>query len=328
MSDSEFSVITRFFSQQVVQRSDVDIGIGDDAAVLQVQAGQRLAISTDVLVAGQHFFADADPIGIGHKALAVNLSDLAAMGATPAWVTLGLTLPAVDEAWLAGFCQGFFRLAEQHNVQLIGGDMTRGPLAIAVQIHGWLKGAMALTRSGAQPGDLICVTGTLGDACLGLAWLRGEQPVNTANQAYLRQRLEQPQPRIAAGQALLGLATAAIDISDGLAQDLGHILRLSGVGARLNLLQLPTSAELQATLTGSERWQAMLTGGDDYELCFTVPPARLATVQALSAAWECGCAVIGTVETEPGLRCIAPDGSVWTPLHQGYDHFATESSGD
>lgn len=321
MSDSEFALISRFFSQQSVQRSDVDIGVGDDAAVLQVRAGQRLAISTDVLVAGQHFFADADPVGVGHKALAVNLSDLAAMGATPAWVTLGLTLPAVNESWLAGFCQGFFSLAEHHGVQLIGGDTTRGPLSIAVQIHGWLDGAMVLTRSGAQPGDRICVTGTLGDACLGLALLRGEQVVKADYQAYLRQRLEQPQPRIQAGQQLLGLATAAIDISDGLAQDLGHILRLSRVGARLDLLQLPASAELQATLAEHERWRAMLTGGDDYELCFTVPAARLATVQALSSGWDCGCTVIGTIDTQPGLRCVLPDGALWTPSHLGYDHF-------
>jgi len=322
VSDSEFQLIKRFFTQQPVSRDDVVLGVGDDAALLKVRGDQYLAVSTDVLVAGRHFFPDADSVGIGHKALAVNLSDLAAMGATPAWVTLGLTLPAVDERWLAGFCQGFFALAEQYNVQLIGGDMTRGPLAIAVQIHGWVERSMALTRSGAQPGDLICVTGTLGDARLGLALLQGEQDVAQPHHRYLRQRLERPEPRIRAGQAILGLASAAIDISDGLAQDLGHILDRSGVGAQLNLGQLPASAALQDTLAEPQRLHTMLSGGDDYELCFTVPADRCEALQAASVNWECACSVIGRIESQLGLRCRLPDGALWTQSQSGYDHFA------
>jgi len=322
VSDSEFQLIKQFFTQQPVRRDDVVLGVGDDAALLQVRCDQHLAVSTDVLVAGRHFLPDADPVGIGHKALAVNLSDLAAMGATPAWVTLGLTLPAVDERWLAGFCQGFFALAEQYGVQLIGGDMTCGPLAIAVQIHGWVDKSMALTRSGAQPGDIIGVTGTLGDARLGLALLQGEQDVAQPYQDYLRQRLERPEPRIRAGQAILGLASAAIDVSDGLAQDLGHILDRSGVGAQLDLGQLPASAALQDTLAATRRFQTMLSGGDDYELCFTVPADNFAALRALSVNWDCACSVIGRIESQLGLRCRLPDGALWTQLQSGYDHFA------
>lgn len=322
MSESEFDLIERFFTRQPVRRSDVVLGIGDDCALLDVPTGQRLAVSMDALVAGRHFLADADPVGIGHKALAVNLSDLAAMGATPAWVTLGLTLPKVETNWLTGFVQGFFGLAEQYDVQLIGGDTTRGPLTIAIQVHGFVAPTDALTRSGARPGDLICVTGTPGDAGLGLAILRGEVEVAEAYRDYLQQRLERPEPRIGPGRDLAGLASAAIDVSDGLAQDLGHILQRSGVGARLELEQLSASPALMDTLDTMDRYRAILSGGDDYELCFTVPPNRLSELESVSERWACRCTVIGTIEAEPGLRCHLLDGCLWEQFPTGYDHFS------
>lgn len=322
MSESEFTLIERFFAHRSMQRSDVVLGIGDDCAVLEVPADRHLVVGMDVLVAGRHFLGDADPVGIGHKALAVNLSDLAAMGATPAWMTLGLTLPQADQDWLAGFCRGLFDLAGQYEVQLIGGDTTRGPLAVAVQVHGFVAPAAALTRAGARPGDLICVTGTLGDAGLGLAMVRGDIEVAERHRAYLRQRLERPWPRIGPGRDLLGLASAAIDVSDGLAGDLGHILERSGVGARLDLERLPVSSALADTLQGGERYRMGLCGGDDYELCFTVPQERLDELETVSADWACRCTVIGTVEAEPGLRCRLADGVLWEQNLKTYDHFA------
>ncbi|MFO1352685.1 MAG: thiamine-phosphate kinase, partial [Gammaproteobacteria bacterium] len=234
MAASEFDLIERYFARQAVMRPDVPLGIGDDCALLAAPPGRLLAVSIDMLVAGVHFFADADPEGIGHKALAVNLSDLAAAGAEPAWVTLALALPAPDDAWLARFCAGFFGLAARHGVQLVGGDTTRGPLTIAVQAHGFVDPAQALRRDGARVGDAVFVTGTPGDAGLALAAARNEVAIADLDQRrYLDARLQRPTPRLRQGRDLAGLASAAIDVSDGLAQDLSHILKRSGVGARL-----------------------------------------------------------------------------------------------
>lgn len=323
MAESEFALIERFFAVGKLERPDVVLGVGDDCALLTVPAGRQLAVSLDMLVADRHFFADADPQGIGHKALAVNLSDLAAMGAEPAWVTLGLTLPEADTGWLDGFCRGFFALAEQHGVQLVGGDTTRGPLTIAVQVHGFVEPGRALRRDGARPGDRIFVTGTPGDAGLALAVARGEIEISAPNAVYLRARMERPVPRIGPGRDLVGLASAAIDVSDGLAQDLGHILKRSGVGARLDIQRLPASAALAAKLNGDARALAILSGGDDYELCFTVPPQRLARLREYVTDWDCRCTEIGEIEAEPGLRCRREDDSLLLLKRTGHDHFAT-----
>lgn len=323
MSLSEFTLIQRYFASRGPTRPDVLLGIGDDCALLTLPPGESLAVTLDLLVAGNHFLADADPEGIGHKSLAVNLSDLAAMGATPAWITLGLSLPAVDEVWLEGFCRGLFKLAERFQVQLVGGDVTRGPLTITLQAHGFVPPGLALRRNGARPGDVICVTGTLGDAALGLALARqqlhggGDDAVT-----YLRDRLERPTPRLRQGLELRGLASAAIDISDGLAQDLGHILERSGVGACVQVERLPLSPALLACTDSDSALALALAGGDDYELCFTVPPQRLPQVQALALDWDCALTAIGVIEAGAGLRCRREDGAVYTLAQPGYDHFA------
>lgn len=320
MADSEFSIIQRYFAHQPGQRRDVLLGIGDDAALLSVPAGQALVVTLDTLVCGTHFLASAPPDSIGHKALAVNLSDLAAMGAEPAWVTLALTLPKVDQHWLDGFCHGFFSLAAQHNVTLVGGDTTSGPLAISVQAHGFAPPLQTLRRSAARPGDCIFVTGTPGDAGLALAVAAKRQAVATEHHTHIQNRLDRPQPRIRQGLDLRGIASAAIDISDGLAQDLGHILTASHCGASLYLAQLPYSAAL-TTLAPDTAAQLALSGGDDYELCFTVPPHQISRLYERAAAWDCRCTEIGVIERQPGLRCYRPDGTVSTLDMRGYEHF-------
>ncbi|HCK82469.1 MAG TPA: thiamine-phosphate kinase [Candidatus Competibacter sp.] len=322
MPASEFSLIDRYFSAQRVRRADVALGIGDDGALLLPPGDQQLVVTLDALVADVHFFADADPEGIGHKALAVNLSDLAAMGATPAWATLALVLPRADEAWLARFRRGLFALAERHRMQLVGGDTTRGPTTvITLQAHGFVPPGLALRRDGAKPGDGIYVTGTPGDAGLALAVAYGKTTVAAAHRDYLQARLERPQPRIAQGLALRGIASAAIDISDGLAQDLGHILERSGVGARLEVDRLPLSPAL---LAGSDRRAALavaLSGGDDYELCFTAPPERVARLESTALGWDCRCTRIGAITAEPGLRLVGAESSAFHLERLGYDHF-------
>ena len=304
------------------QRSDVALSIGDDCALLAPAAGELLAITVDTLVSGVHFFADTDPERLGHKTLAVNLSDLAAMGAAPAWATLALTLPAVDHAWLDGFCRGLITLADAFEVQLVGGDTTRGPLTITLQAHGFVPADTALRRDGAQPGDRIFVTGTPGDAGLALAILAGKiKTIDTAHCSYLQQRLERPSPRIAQGLALRGLASAAIDISDGLAQDLMHILERSGVGATVFVEQLPCSQALAGCLTGDAAFAAILAGGDDYELCFTVPHTNRDRAVDAAQTWNCRCTEIGIIEADTGLRCQRSNGSLYPLQRLGYDHF-------
>jgi len=321
MANAEFALIQRFFASRAGQRADVALGIGDDAALLRPSPSEVLVATVDTMVAGAHFLADAAPAGIGHKALAVNLSDLAAMGAAPAWATLALTLPAVDEPWLTGFCEGFFALAERFDVQLVGGDVTRGPLTITVQVHGFVSEPLALRRDGARPGDVVCVTGFPGDAGLALAIADDRAHVPAAQLSYLQDRLERPMPRIRQGIDLRELASAAIDISDGLAQDLGHILTRSGVGARLDVDKFPRSPALAACADTEMVLQAILAGGDDYELCFTAPPEQLARIQALAADWDCACSEIGIIQAEPGLRCQYADGTPYPLAKLGYDHF-------
>ncbi|MEG0533229.1 MAG: thiamine-phosphate kinase, partial [Citrobacter sp.] len=272
MACGEFSLIARYFDRVRSSRLDVETGIGDDCALLNIPEKQTLAISTDTLVAGNHFLPDIDPTDLAWKALAVNLSDLAAMGADPAWLTLALTLPDVDEAWLEAFSDGLFELLNYYGMQLIGGDTTRGPLSMTLGIHGYVPLGRALKRSGAKPGDWIYVTGTPGDSAAGLAILQNRlQVANTKDADYLLQRHLRPTPRILQGQALRDLASAAIDISDGLISDLGHIVNASGCGARVNVDALPYSTVFAQHVEPEQALRWALSGGEDYELCFTVP---------------------------------------------------------
>jgi thiamine-monophosphate kinase len=317
---SEFDLIARYFARSPVTRPDVALGVGDDCALLEVPPGMQLAVSIDTLVEGTHFAKGAEPRSLGHKALAANLSDLAAMGAEPAWATLALTLPGPDEAWLAAFAEGFLDLAAQFQVQLVGGDTTRGPLSITVQVHGFVEPGRALRRDGAKPGDLVYVTGTLGDAGLALLAQQGLF-VGLGVVEGLRARLDRPTPRLAEGRALAGLASAAIDVSDGLAADLGHIGERSGVGATLHLDRLPLSATVRDYVAQNGDWSVPLAAGDDYELCVTVPAARQAEVEALAQTFACGLTWIGTIERVPGVRCLLPDGSLLAGGPAGWDHF-------
>ncbi|MDX9768018.1 MAG: thiamine-phosphate kinase [Ectothiorhodospiraceae bacterium] len=320
---AEFDLIRRWFTADEWP-ANVPLGVGDDAALLDVPAGQRLAVTTDTLVCGVHFLPDVSAHDLGHKALAVNLSDLAAMGAQPAWVLLALTLPsATDDAWLEAFSAGFLALARAHDVALVGGDTTQGPLSITVTAMGFVLPGAALTRAGAQPGDGVYVTGTLGDAALALHLLREGRIDAIAGGSELRSRLQCPTPRIGAGLALRGLASAAIDVSDGLAADLGHILERSGVGALLHADALPRSPAFRACHSepDTEAWQFALSGGDDYELLFTLPLARESELAARFAALDVGCTRIGEIVADAGLRVLDRDGRELPLARRGYEHF-------
>lgn len=317
---SEFDLIAQYFARQPVQRADVALGIGDDAAVLNVPAGQQLVVSTDMLVSGVHFPEGTDALLIGHKALAVNLSDLAAMGATPAWFTLNLSLPEADPRWLEGFCGGLFALMREHGIALVGGDTTRGPLTIGIQIMGLVPEGQALQRTGAQPGDRIYVTGFLGDAALGLRLLQQQLTLPQEFHADVLQSLHRPVARVRAGLGLRGLASACIDISDGLSADLGHILRASQVGARIELKRLPLSLAYNAAFN-QVSWEPALSGGDDYELCFTIPPEREAAFRNAATHFGVSCSYIGEIEAEAGLRILNEGGQFYQAQRSGYDHF-------
>lgn len=319
MALSEFEIIQRFFHRGAISRQDVALGIGDDGAVVRVADGRDLVISTDMLISGVHFPADAEPDDIGFRSLAVNLSDLAAMGAEPAWATLVLSLPEAREPWLSAFARGFFSLADEASVQLIGGDITRGPLTITVSVYGSVPRGEALLRSGARPGDRIFVTGTLGDAAAALEPDLGTAPA--IHTQVLRQRLLRPTPRFIVGVGLRGMASSAIDISDGLASDLGHIIEASGVGARIEVALLPLSEPLCHLLMRQRAWKLALTGGDDYELCFTAPPRHGALVAGLAHSSDCAITQIGVIESERGLRWITPDGGLLPIARPGYRHF-------
>jgi len=314
---SEFDLIRNHFSRIGGRRADVAVGVGDDCALLRVPQGYELAASIDTLVAGVHFYPDCDPEGLGHKSLAVGLSDLAAMGAEPAWATLSLTLPESDAAWLDAFSRGFARLARKHGVALVGGDTTRGPLTITVQVHGVVPTATAVLRRSARPGDLVWVSGTLGDAGLALCLLEAGESISE----FLRGRLERPTPRVELGLALRGIATAMIDLSDGLAADLGHVLAASGVGAEIRLPDLPLSREVSDRLAADADWELPLAAGDDYELCFCVPEQERARIMALTERLGIRIQAVGRIRPEAGLRCLREDGSVRDLGQSGYDHF-------
>ena len=314
---SEFSLIERIRARAGA-RADVLLGIGDDAALLQVPAGHELVLSTDTLVAGVHFPDETAPADIGWKALAVNLSDLAAMGATPAWMSLALTLPEADADWLDAFLDGYCELADEHGIALVGGDTTRGPLSITIAAHGFVPAGQALRRDRARVHDEIWVTGTIGDAAGALRQWRGGGIAS----AKLRYRLDRPTPRVAAGVALRGLASAAIDLSDGLAGDLGHVLLASGRGAELELGRLPTSRTLAEHFESDEaRWRLQLAGGDDYELCFTAAPADAFAIEQALAACELNATVVGRITTDAGLRLLQPDGAAFALEAGGFEHF-------
>ena len=322
----EFDLIARYFTRPVQRAA---LGVGDDCALLAPAPGMQVAISTDMLVEGRHFLAGTDPERLGHKALAVNLSDLAACGARPLGFTLALALPSVQEAWLASFSRGLLALADAHGCELVGGDTTQGPLNICITVFGEVPAGQALLRSGAQPGDDIYVSGTLGDARLALEALQGRIALAPEVLAAARLRLEAPTPRVALGLALRGLASSALDVSDGLLGDFGHILRASGVGACIDTsitLKLIAASAYPISAGGqfdSELLhQCTLAGGDDYELVFTAPAGRRAEVAAAAQASGTPVTRIGMVEAAPGLRLVDAEGRALAQRYASFDHFA------
>jgi thiamine-monophosphate kinase len=316
----EFSLIDRIRERTAQGRDDVRLGIGDDAAIVAVPAGQELAVAIDTMVEGVHFPLDTRAADIGWKSLAVNLSDLAAMGATPAWALLAMTLPKGDPDFIDDFAIGFAQLAQSYRLALVGGDTTRGTLTISVAVHGFVPPGKALTRGGAKPGDAIFVTGTLGDAAAGLQLLRRHGD-SDARSLFLIERLNRPTPRVAAGLALRGHATACIDVSDGLLADLGHICAASGVGAEIDASLLPRSSALLDLFDDTTSWDFALSGGDDYELCFTVPAQHIAVVQADFARLGCGATKIGRIVEGEGVSVRHADGKPLELAHRGWDHF-------
>ena len=319
---SEFELIRRYFTHRA--RHAV-LGVGDDAALVNVRRGCELVVSADMLVAGRHFFRDSDPRRLGHKALAVNLSDMAAMGATPRWATLALALPRADSRWLREFSRGFMTLARRFDVDLIGGDTTRGPLNICVQIMGEVPRGTALRRDGARAGDDIWVSGTLGDAALAVAARRRRIRLTRDELARCTAKLDRPQPRIALGLALCGVAHSAIDISDGLLADLGHILERSGIAAEIELAALPASAIVRRYLDRVAACSALLAGGDDYELCFSAARSARTHIERIGRRTRIALTRVGRVQAHarnsPRLVVRAPDGSALTPMRGGYEHF-------
>jgi thiamine-monophosphate kinase len=318
---SEFDLIKQYFTR--ARRSRATLGIGDDCALLTPSPGMQTAISSDMLVEGRHFFAGADARMLGHKCLAVNLSDLAAMGARPVAFTLALALPAADPDWLAGFSAGLFALADESGCELIGGDTTKGPLTICITIFGELAPGEALRRGAAVAGDDVWISGTLGDARLALAGYRNELALDPATLALAGQRMHQPTPRIALGRALAGahLAHAALDISDGLAGDIGHILAASNVGATLDADALPAGPAL-ATQERALRRRFSAAGGDDYELCFTAPARHCAAIVEAAARSGTPVTRVGVIEAAPGLRFVDASGHPLELGVAGFDHFA------
>ena len=318
----EFSLIENYFTHRTRHTL---LGVGDDAALIRLRRGQVLAISVDMLVEGRHFIKGADPELLGHKTLAVNLSDLAAMGATPRWATLALALPKADARWLAAFTLGFMRLARAHDVDLIGGDTTRGPLNLCVQVMGEVPAGKALRRDGARAGDEVWVSGTLGDAALAVAARNKEIRMTKQHFAAASRRLDQPLPRVALGLALRGIAHGAIDISDGLLADLGHICERSCVSAAIELDALPRSRLMRAYAGHAVARRALLSGGDDYELCFTASPARRAAVLRAGARARVPVTRIGRIVHAPagavGVAVIDGDGLPLRVAQRGFDHF-------
>jgi len=320
----EFELIRQFFQQHSAetQPDSVILGIGDDAALLQPPAGQALAVTTDTLVSDVHFPPEAPAEEIAQRVLRVNLSDLAAMGAEPLWFTLALTAPELPDAWLADFSRGLFAAANEYGCSLVGGDTTAGPLSITVQVMGSLTPSQALRRDGAEAGDAILVTGSTGDAAAGLAWLqeRLPDPAAAEHRDYFLERYYRPSPRLAEARSLRDLATAALDVSDGLVADLAHICRASDLGADLYVEELPLSNQLQALSDRDQALRWALTGGDDYELCFTLPEARLPELGERIATGDLQAKVIGRMRPGHGVECFLR-GEPYRLDAQGYRHF-------
>lgn len=315
----EFDLIARYF-RRPARRSP--LGSGDDCALLAPRPGMQLAVSTDMLVEGRHFLSTVDPARLGHKSLAVNLSDLAAAGAQPLAFTLSLSMPAVDEAWLAGFSRGMFQLADAYECELVGGDTTRGPLVISIAVFGEVPAGRAHLRSGAKGGDDLWASGTFGDARVALEAFRGTLSLPAASFAAVRERMEMPTPRVALGQALIGVATAAVDVSDGLVGDLGHVLAASGVGA---VIEAPAAVSLlgcSKDIDEAQRLEFVLSGGDDYELLFTAPPGARDAVMRAGEAAQTRVTRIGRIESQRGLRILDASGRPLDREFASFDHFA------
>ncbi|HOU65139.1 MAG TPA: thiamine-phosphate kinase [Thermomonas sp.] len=312
---AEFDLIERI-RRRVAARPDVLLGIGDDAALLQPPVGMHLVVAMDTLNSGVHFPPETAPADIGWKALAVNLSDLAAMGASPAWCTLSLSLPDASTGFVEGFLDGFLALAAHHDVALVGGDTTRGPLSVCVAVHGFIEPGQALRRDGACVGDDLWVSGTLGDAAAALSQWQAGGAIDPA----LRLRLDRPTPRVSLGRALRGIAASCIDVSDGLLADLGHVCKASGVGAWLDVDGLPASPVLRASFDGEARRRLQATGGDDYELCFSAPASmREAVLEAASAHAQV--TRIGRIVAGAGVSAVGLRGAAWQPSSAGFQHF-------
>ena len=321
MSSSEFELINKYFKNLTDDDPSVQCGIGDDAAIIHIPHGMEVALSIDTLLEGTHFPAETQPSDIAYKALAVNLSDMAAMGAVPKWVLLSISLPEKDEDWIEKFVSGFLELARPHSVSLIGGDLSRGPLSITVQIQGLLPTGSALKRNGAQKDDLIYVTGTLGDAGVGLDIMNGKLSVGEKQRMFFLNSLNRPDISIDTGIRLRNIASSAIDISDGLMADLGHILGASRVGAEIEVKKIPLSEAMQQCIDETTAWNHALTSGDDYKLCFTASAEKhdliINTFKELKLAVSC----IGKITGERGLSCKSPEGRLFEPSGSPYRHF-------
>ena len=318
----EFGVIEHFFKSKSFQRKDVVIGIGDDAAVTEVPPGQSLVTTTDTLISGVHFLPEVSAHSIAQKAIAVNLSDLAAMGAEPAWLSLSLSIPEVDESWLAEFSEGLREHAEYYSLQLIGGDTVQGPLSITITAQGFIPKKQALTRSNAKPGDLLYVTGTLGDAGLGLAILKGDKQLeNVEHRDYLINRLNYPVPRLLAGTSLRRTASACMDISDGLISDVQHILRASQCGAIIHVDKLPLSAALSESVSASEATAFALSAGDDYELLFTVSEEQRGVLETTLSNSGVRTTCIGQLNGQPEKLELRLNDEPFSYREKGYQHF-------
>jgi thiamine-monophosphate kinase len=326
----EFDIIARYFNREGLAaaptHAGVSLGIGDDCALIRVAPTDELALSIDVLVEGVHFPHGAPADEVARRALAVNLSDLAAMGATPLGFTLGLTLPSADESWLAAFSEGLLDSSRKYGCPLLGGNLTRGPLQIAIQVHGTVPSGCAILRSGARPGDLVYVSGRFGAAGLALRWLLGDLQADAPLRESLKRAYYRPEPRLGLGRALVGRASAAQDVSDGLLADLGHLLRASGVGAQVHAEKIPVAPELSALLPPAEALELALSAGDDYELVFTLPPLCATEVKELAGAGGVHLSCIGEVVAGAGLQLVDEQGKALPLARQGFEHFRREGA--
>jgi thiamine-monophosphate kinase len=316
---SESQLIDRFFRELGAPRTDVALGIGDDAALVRVPADSELALTTDALIEGVHFLPAAPARSLGHRALAVNLSDIAAMGANPSWALLALNLPQADEVWLQGFAAGFGALSRQYGVALVGGNISRGPLSITVQLAGVLPTGTALRRDGARTGHLLYVSGSVGDAAAGLKHLQGQLSTTADAGSYLQNRFEYPSPRVMLGAGLRGLASACIDVSDGLYADAARLLSASGCSASIEIERLPLSGALRQSL-GESAWRHGLSGGEDYELCFTAPEENDAAIAALAAQTATRVTRIGRIQVGQGIE-LKSNNTVMQFSPLGFEHF-------